>query len=71
MGGDPRLGPLDSSGGPTQTMLPLAGSPLINAGSNTAANDAGLTTDQRGLTRIVGGTVDIGAVETQVGEPLE
>jgi hypothetical protein len=70
LGGDPRLGPLDLNGGPTQTMAPLAGSPVIDAGDNMAASDAGLTTDQRGLTRIVGGTVDIGAVETQAGEPL-
>jgi hypothetical protein len=66
-----QLGPLDNNGGPTQTMAPLDGSPLIDAGDNTAASDAGLTTDQRGLTRIVDGTVDIGAVETQVGEPLQ
>lgn len=71
IGGDPRLGPLDFNGGLTQTMVPSAGSPLINAGSNAAANNAGLTNDQRGLTRIIGGTVDVGAVETQVGEPLE
>jgi hypothetical protein len=70
IGGDPRLGPLDFNGGLTQTMAPLAGSTLINAGSNTAANNAGLTTDQRGLTRIVNGDVDIGAVEIQAGEPL-
>lgn len=70
IGGDPLLGPLDQNGGPTQTMLPLEGSPAINAGSNAIAENNGLTTDQRGLTRIVGGTVDIGAVETQTGEPL-
>jgi hypothetical protein len=69
-GGDPRLGPLQENGGATQTMAPLAGSPVIDAGDNTAATDAGLTTDQRGLERIVDGTVDIGAVEVQADEPL-
>jgi hypothetical protein len=33
--GDPRLGPLQNNGGPTQTRLPLPGSPLIDAGDNT------------------------------------
>lgn len=62
------LGPLADNGGPTPTMLPPVGSPLIDAG---AAN--GLATDQRGLARAVnlpGGPVggdgtDIGAVELQ------
>jgi hypothetical protein len=62
---DPNLGPLQNNGGPTLTHLPLAGSPAINTGDNTVATDAGLTTDQRGETRIVDGTVDIGAVEEQ------
>jgi hypothetical protein len=45
-------------------MLPLAGSPVIAAGS-VALIPAGITTDQRGTgyPRIVNGTVDIGAVE--------
>ncbi|HET6250407.1 MAG TPA: choice-of-anchor Q domain-containing protein [Tepidisphaeraceae bacterium] len=50
-------------GGPTLTLLPLTGSPAINAGSN-ALIPAGITTDQRGDARIVGNVVDIGAVET-------
>ena len=36
LGGDPHLGPLQNNGGPTFTMAPLLGSPVINAG-NTAA----------------------------------
>jgi predicted outer membrane repeat protein len=46
-----------------QTMLPTAGSQLINNGSNAAAGS--LTTDQRGsgFARITDGTVDIGAAE--------
>jgi hypothetical protein len=61
---DPELGTLASNGGPTQTQVPLAGSPAIGAGS-VALIPAGITTDQRGLARVVGGKVDIGAVELQ------
>jgi hypothetical protein len=60
---NPLLGPLQDNGGPTLTRAPLPGSPVINAGSNAAA--AGLATDQRGFLRVVGPTVDIGAVEFQ------
>src|SRR5262249_5299440 len=52
---NPRLGPLADNGGLTQTMALLLGSPAINAGSN-ASIPPGVTTDQRGLPRIVGGT---------------
>ncbi len=57
------LGPLADNGGPTQTIAPLPGSPLIDAGTNAA----GLATDQRGPTfvRQYGSSVDIGAVEVQ------
>jgi hypothetical protein len=58
---DPKLGPLQNNGGTTLTEMPLAGSPLIDAGSNSGVS----ATDQRGDKRIVGGTVDIGAVENQ------
>ncbi|MFO0879978.1 MAG: choice-of-anchor Q domain-containing protein [Gemmataceae bacterium] len=59
---DPRLGLLAQNGGPTRTMMPDAGSPAINAGNNAAA--AGLIGDQRDYRpRIVGGRVDLGAVE--------
>jgi hypothetical protein len=65
---DPRLGPLENNGGPTQTMVPLPSSPLIDAGDNAGAS----TTDQRGLPRIADGNgtgigvIDIGAVEVQL-----
>jgi hypothetical protein len=50
---NPKLAPLANNGGPTQTLLPESGSPAINHGSN-ALVPQGLTTDQRGLPRIVG-----------------
>jgi len=62
-GGDPMLGALADNGGATLTILPLAGSPLINAGNPAAAGAP--TTDQRGLARISGPRIDIGAVEVQ------
>ena len=64
IGGNPLLAALGNYGGPTQTMPPLPGSPVIGAGS-TALIPAGITTDQRGEPRIVNGTVDLGAVESQ------
>ena len=60
---NPLLAPLGNYGGPTQTMALLPGSPAIDAGNN-ALIPAGVTTDQRGLPRIVNGTVDIGAFES-------
>jgi hypothetical protein len=61
---DPLLGPLTDYGGPTLTRAPLPGSPLIDAG-DTGLVPIGVTTDQRGLDRVYGSAVDIGAVETQ------
>jgi hypothetical protein len=63
---DPLLGPLQSNGGPTQTLALLPGSPAIDAGSN-ALVPAGLATDQRGpgFARFCGAAVDIGAFEYQ------
>jgi uncharacterized protein (TIGR03437 family) len=63
IGSDPKLGALQSNGGPTQTMLPLPGSPVIGAGGASAA----VTTDQRGQTRPAAGSVDYGAVQTSYG----
>jgi sugar lactone lactonase YvrE len=59
---DPKLGPLYNNGGPTQTMALLPGSPAIDKGNNSFSIS---TTDQRGLPRVVNGTVDIGAFEVQ------
>jgi hypothetical protein len=66
---DPKLGSLADNGGPSDTMALLPGSPAIDAGDNSpppgpdgpiASTPA---TDQRGLPRILNGTVDLGAYE--------
>ena len=59
---DPRLGSLDSNGGPTQTHALLESSPAIDAGDPTVL-DTDPITDQRGLPRVSGARVDIGAFE--------
>jgi Right handed beta helix region len=68
-GVDPKLAPLADNGGPTETMLPAAGSPVINKGGGP------LSSDQRGDPRPViyagvplssapgANGADIGAVE--------
>jgi hypothetical protein len=56
---DPRLSPLKDNLGPTPTHALLKHSPAVNAGENAGASVA----DQRGEPRIVGGTIDAGAVE--------
>jgi len=52
---DPALGPLQGNGGPTETMVPAAGSPAIGKGSGCPS------TDQRGHARP--GACTLGAVE--------
>ena len=67
---DPKLSPLGFHGGFGMTHLPL-GTPAINMGQNcvvdlscTASNPpVAVTTDERGVTRPFGASVDIGAVE--------
>src|SRR6202008_3953207 len=58
---DPKLGLLANDGGPTETMMPTAGSPAIDAGTNATC----ASHDQRGGARPApgGGSCDIGAVE--------
>ena len=66
---DPLLGPLQDNGGPTPSLAPAPGSPVIDAGSAF-----GLTNDQRGERRPsddpsrvnAGDGSDIGAVELQL-----
>jgi len=61
--GNPMLSALGNYGGSVQTMLPLPGSPALDAGNDAAVT--GLTTDARGYPRISGAHVDIGAAELQ------
>ena len=77
---DPRLGPLQNNGGPTNTRAVLPGSPAIDRGNNcvqtdTCATDPSpstlpepLVTDQRsiGFPRVNNGRVEIGAYELQL-----
>jgi hypothetical protein len=60
-GNDPMLGALASNGGPTQTMLPLAGSPLIDA--IQPISECRVDVDQRGVSRPQIKGCDTGAVE--------
>ncbi|MGH8042846.1 MAG: choice-of-anchor Q domain-containing protein [Rudaea sp.] len=62
-----QLGALGNNGGPTQTMLPLIGSPLIDLGDPAFTGPP--NTDQRGagFPRIINGRVDIGATEFGTG----
>jgi hypothetical protein len=77
---DPLLGPLADNGGPTRTHLPQTGSRAINGGVNSVLpdDDADLDDDddtdeqtpfdQRSLRRVIGGSVDLGAVEVGAGD---
>jgi hypothetical protein len=56
---DPLLGVLADNGGPTQTLAPRAGSPVIDGGGAEGCPP----TDQRGIARPQGAACDIGAVE--------
>ncbi|MEM8618233.1 MAG: choice-of-anchor Q domain-containing protein [Actinomycetota bacterium] len=60
-GDDARLGGLTDNGGPTPTMEPQRGSPLLNQIPRSATVCAG--EDQRGVPRPQGGRCDVGAVE--------
>ena len=62
----PQLSVLRDNGGPTQTMVLKPGSPAIDAGDDAVTGPPdNLTTDQRGLPRLSGAHVDIGAYEVQ------
>ncbi len=67
LGINPQLGPLAENGGPTLTHLPLAGSPVFNAGN--PAYPAFPSQDQRGEPRILQGRVDMGSVESPAPLP--
>ena len=65
LGVDPQLGPLADNGGPTLTMLPAPGSPVIDAIPTPCG-----TVDQRGVVRPQGSGCDIGAVEVEQTGPV-
>ncbi len=70
---DAVLDELADNGGPTLTHALLPGSPAVDAGNNALAVDADgnpLDFDQRGegFDRIFGGTVDMGAFESDVAD---
>jgi len=52
---------LRNNGGPTPTFNPLIGGPAIDAGDPAFTDTS--ATDQRGRSRVIGGRIDIGAVE--------
>jgi hypothetical protein len=61
---DPLLGGLADNGGPTWTMALLPGSPAIDAAGDQACADPTVGgIDQRGISRPIGATCDIGAFE--------
>lgn len=72
VGTDPLLGALADNGGPTATLMPGAGSPVVDSGSTPYTATA---TDQRGSARVVDGTgdgtavTDMGAVEAPPAPP--
>ncbi|MBO9577725.1 MAG: fibronectin type III domain-containing protein [Microbacteriaceae bacterium] len=67
---DPELGPAQNNGGPTSTRLPLAGSPVVDAGDPDFAPPP--TADARGMDRVSGLAIDLGAAEAQFpGTPTD
>jgi hypothetical protein len=69
---DPELGPLRDNGGPTRTLLPDDGSPLVDAIPDGHCRDDGASsvdTDQRGVERPQDDRCDIGAVEVEEDAP--
>ncbi|MDX2166323.1 MAG: choice-of-anchor Q domain-containing protein [Deltaproteobacteria bacterium] len=65
-GADPKLGPLQYNGGPTQTHMPLPGSPALDQGNGVGRDQRGWTRafDLAGTPAVPGGDgSDIGAVE--------
>jgi len=71
--GDPGLGALGANGGFAPTQVPQPGSPLLDAvplDACQAGSAAGITTDERDVTRPQGDGCDIGAVEVVVTAPI-
>jgi len=69
LSGDPSLDILDDNGGSTQTIALISGSSAIDAGDNTICAASPVNNlDQRGITRPVGTTCDIGAFEGSIAD---
>lgn len=62
---DPKLTPLNNNVGSLPSHQLLSHSPAANNGNNSVAN----VSDQHGRPRVVGGTIDIGAVESNILPP--
>ncbi|MCX6460741.1 MAG: hypothetical protein NTZ03_10580 [Actinobacteria bacterium] len=65
---DVNLGPLQNNGGPTDTLMPLGDSPVLDVippefCTDLGGSPAAITTDQRGQSRPQGAGCEIGAVE--------
>lgn len=60
---DPKLGPLQDNGGPTRTRLLLAGSPALDLGDPAVSGAPSFDQRGSGYARIIGGRIDIGAIE--------
>ncbi len=69
LGQDAALAPLGSNGGPNQTHALTAGSPALDGGDPGFAPPP--AADQRGLPRVQGEAIDIGAYEAQAETPVE
>lgn len=64
---DPLLSPLGDFGGAAKTLMPLSGSPLLDAAPPTPFTPP---SDQRGEPRPVGLALDLGAVEVDAALPV-
>lgn len=60
---DPKLGPLQNNGGPTLTRLLLPGSPALDLGGPAVSGQPAFDQRRSGYPRVIGGRIDIGAIE--------
>ena len=66
IGGPAGLSALRDNGGPTLSLLPLSGSPAIDAGV-----PSDIVLDARGLSRLAGAAPDAGAIESGAAPPAD
>src|SRR5690606_4514314 len=69
VGLDPQLGPLQDNGGPTETRVPLDGSPVIDSADPAFAPSPDFDQRGAGFPRVVNGVADKGAVEAPLPPP--